>query len=163
MQARGGYAALAAHALNGLVGSTDNRGLFYGWDTQPLVIGGMMIPGLPDPVVAAYGSGQLGALRRTVNDERVKARPTFHYRLPDCRVNEPGWSVADAWNRWVYVESLAADTDLLAELIDACEKGRDHDADPLQFYMKYMRRHLNVGFFSRNREINTDSSFSVIG
>jgi hypothetical protein len=35
-------------------GSTDNRGLFYGWDTQPLVIGGMMIPGLPDPVV--FGS-----------------------------------------------------------------------------------------------------------
>jgi sarcosine oxidase subunit beta len=52
---------------------------------------------------------------------------------------------------------------MMAELIDACEKGHDHDVDPFQFYMKYMRRHLNVGFFSRNREINTDSSFSVIG
>ena len=52
---------------------------------------------------------------------------------------------------------------MMAELIDACEKGLDHDADPFQFYMKYMRRNLNVGFFSRNRSINKDSSFSVIG
>ena len=52
---------------------------------------------------------------------------------------------------------------MMAELIDACEKGRDHDKDPLQFYLKYTRHQLNVGFYSRNREINTDSSFSVIG
>ncbi|MBW2470223.1 MAG: FAD-dependent oxidoreductase [Desulfobacterales bacterium] len=52
---------------------------------------------------------------------------------------------------------------MMAEMIDACEKGHDHDTDPLQFYMKYMRRNLNVGFFSRNREIIADSSFSVIG
>jgi sarcosine oxidase subunit beta len=52
---------------------------------------------------------------------------------------------------------------MMAELIDACEKGLDHDADPFQLHMKYTRRNLNVGFFSRNREINKDSSFSVIG
>ncbi|MEE4145990.1 MAG: amidoligase family protein [Halieaceae bacterium] len=54
-------------------------------------------------------------------DERrlVRGRPAFHYRLPDCKINEAGWSAAGAWNRWVYVESLAADKSLLAELIDA--------------------------------------------
>ncbi len=54
-------------------------------------------------------------------DERklVKGRPAFHYRLPDCKVNQAGWSAAGAWNRWVYVEILAADEALLAELIDA--------------------------------------------
>ena len=54
-------------------------------------------------------------------DERklVSGRPAFHYRLPDCKVNEIGWSAAGAWNRWVYVETLAADEALLAELIDA--------------------------------------------
>ncbi len=53
------------------------------------------------------------------SDERklVKGRPAFHYRLPDCRVNEPGWSAAGAWNKWVYVERLAADSELLEELI----------------------------------------------
>jgi sarcosine oxidase subunit beta len=52
---------------------------------------------------------------------------------------------------------------MMAGLIDACEQGRDHDKDPFQFYLKYTRRNLNVGFYSRNRKINTDSSFSVIG
>jgi hypothetical protein len=32
-------------------GSTANRGLFYGFDNTPIIIGGQMIPGLPDPVV----------------------------------------------------------------------------------------------------------------
>ncbi len=32
-------------------GSTDNRGLFYGLDAAPRLIGGDMITGLPDPVV----------------------------------------------------------------------------------------------------------------
>jgi hypothetical protein len=54
-------------------------------------------------------------------DERklVTGRPAFHYRLPDCKINEAGWSAAGAWNRWVYVEALAADTELLQELIEA--------------------------------------------
>ena len=52
---------------------------------------------------------------------------------------------------------------LMAGLIQACEDGLDHDANPFQFPMQYTRRDLNVGFFSRNREINKDSSFSVIG
>lgn len=52
---------------------------------------------------------------------------------------------------------------MMAELIEACEAGRDHDKEPYQFYMAHTRRHLNVGFFSRLREINRDSSFSVIG
>jgi hypothetical protein len=54
-------------------------------------------------------------------DERqlVSGRPAFHYRLPDCKANEPGWSAAGAWNRWVYVETLAADEALLEELLAA--------------------------------------------
>jgi len=52
---------------------------------------------------------------------------------------------------------------MMAELIQACEKGLDHDIDPYQFFMPYIRRKFNVGFYSRKREINTDSSFSVIG
>lgn len=49
----------------------------------------------------------------------VKGRPAFHYRLPDCRVNEPGWSVALPWNQWVCIESLAADEALLGQLMQA--------------------------------------------
>jgi len=48
-----------------------------------------------------------------VNDELVKARPTFHYRLPNCDIDNPQWSVADAWNGWCMVERLAENTILL--------------------------------------------------
>ena len=52
---------------------------------------------------------------------------------------------------------------MMAELIDACEKGLDHDKEPFQFTLPHIRRTIDVGFFSRNREINYDSSFSVNG
>lgn len=52
---------------------------------------------------------------------------------------------------------------MMAELIRQCENGLDHDKNPLQFQLKYIDKKIDVGFFSRNREINEDSSFSVIG
>ncbi|MDJ0785025.1 MAG: FAD-dependent oxidoreductase [Desulfosarcinaceae bacterium] len=52
---------------------------------------------------------------------------------------------------------------LMSELIEACESGHDHDRDPVQFTMHYTKRACDIGFFSRLREINPDSSFSVIG
>lgn len=39
----------------------------------------------------------------------VKPRPTFHYRLPNCELDEPGWSPARAWSNWLEVERLAVD------------------------------------------------------
>ena len=51
----------------------------------------------------------------------------------------------------------------IAELIDACEKGHDHDANPLKVKTVYTGLELNMGFYSRNREINPNSSFSVNG
>ena len=52
---------------------------------------------------------------------------------------------------------------LMAELIQAVEAGHDHDENPVTFKMKYTKRICDIGFFSRLREINRDSSFSVIG
>jgi len=52
---------------------------------------------------------------------------------------------------------------LMAELIDACEKGDDHDADPAKVQVPYGGFVLDAGFYSRNRVINPDSSFSVNG
>ncbi|SDI90243.1 amidoligase family protein [Alloyangia pacifica] len=58
-----------------------------------------------------------------VDMELVSARPTFHWRLPDCRIDEDGWTLAQEWNRWVLVERVAEDTDLLRRL---CAAWRDH-------------------------------------
>jgi sarcosine oxidase subunit beta len=52
---------------------------------------------------------------------------------------------------------------MMSELIDKVEAGHDHDQNPIQFYMKYTGRKFDLGFYSRRREINPDSSFSVIG
>jgi hypothetical protein len=48
-------------------------------------------------------------VRRRIDDGLVKARPAFHYRLPDSRVGQAGWGVVADWNRWVRVERLAED------------------------------------------------------
>lgn len=52
---------------------------------------------------------------------------------------------------------------LMAELIEACERGQDHDADPVHVRARYTGVTLNAGFYSRNRQINSNSSFSVNG
>jgi sarcosine oxidase subunit beta len=51
----------------------------------------------------------------------------------------------------------------MSEIDPILRKGHDHDKNPLQYKMKYIKHTLNIGFFSRNREINKASSFSVIG
>ncbi len=52
---------------------------------------------------------------------------------------------------------------MMAALIDYCEAGNDHDVKPLTFTLPYLNRTTDVGFYSRKREINQESSFSVLG
>lgn len=42
-------------------------------------------------------------------DKLTSARPTYHYRLPNCSLENVNWSLAKEWNRWVLVEKLAED------------------------------------------------------
>jgi hypothetical protein len=42
-------------------------------------------------------------------------------------------------------------------------RGRDHDRDPLPFHLPRANHTISLGFFSRLREINPESSFSVLG
>ena len=55
-------------------------------------------------------------LAAATEPDQIKGRPTFHYRLPNSLLDEPGWSFAAEWNRWVQVERLAADDARLARL-----------------------------------------------
>ena len=52
---------------------------------------------------------------------------------------------------------------MMTELIDNCENGVDHDQHPIQFKAAYTKKKLNIGFYSRKRELNKNSSFSVRG
>ncbi len=58
-------------------------------------------------------------VRNTVDDKRIKARPTFHYRLPDARLDRPDWNIVTEWNRWCIVERLAERPDKIAAMAKA--------------------------------------------
>lgn len=70
-------------------------------------------------------------VRAVLQDGRIKARPTWHYRLPDANLGEAGWSLCLEWNRWVVVERLAADRALLGRMAAAylalADAGRGRD------------------------------------
>jgi sarcosine oxidase subunit beta len=53
--------------------------------------------------------------------------------------------------------------EMMAELITACENGRDHDQDPVPFHLKHIDRTVSIGFYSRRRKPDQRSSFSVLG
>ncbi|WP_148862317.1 amidoligase family protein [Marinobacter fonticola] len=63
-------------------------------------------------------------LREYVDDERVKARPTLHYRLPDCDIDNPKWHFSSVWNDWVVVEELATDPEKLTNLMAEYRQSR---------------------------------------
>ena len=69
------------------------------------------------PVFAQFEPDRIAA---AISD-KTSARPTFHFRLPDCRIDEAGWSIADEWRRWLTVERVAADAALLDRLARAWE------------------------------------------
>lgn len=46
-------------------------------------------------------------VKKVIDDGLTSARPAFHYRLPNCKIDEENWSLAVEWNRWVLVEILA--------------------------------------------------------
>lgn len=48
-------------------------------------------------------------VRAALPHEKINARPTWHYRLPNSEIDNPSWSIGLEWARWVKVEGLAAD------------------------------------------------------
>lgn len=48
-------------------------------------------------------------VRVAIDDPKIKSRPTFHYRMPNCSIDDSQWSLASSWNLWCEVERLAAD------------------------------------------------------
>ena len=56
-------------------------------------------------------------IERCDEPDLIKPRPAFHYRLPNCLLDEPDWRIAEEWNRWLVVEKLADDRNALHSLI----------------------------------------------
>ncbi len=58
-------------------------------------------------------------VRAVVKDARVQARPTFHFRMPNCRIDEPGWTIGTEVQAWGHVERLAEDATLRRRMAKA--------------------------------------------
>ncbi|MGA6926937.1 MAG: FAD-dependent oxidoreductase [Desulfosarcina sp.] len=106
-----------------------------------------------------------------ISDLRIPNQPSGIVDLYDCsddwipiydKSALPGFYMAVGTSGNQYKNAPVVGV-LMAELIAAVESGHDHDKEPVQFKMKYTRRSCDIGFFSRLRTINPNSSFSVIG
>jgi sarcosine oxidase subunit beta len=53
--------------------------------------------------------------------------------------------------------------EMMADIIEAGENGNDQDKTPVDFHLKNIDRTVSSGFYSRLREVNKNSSFSVLG
>ncbi|MBN66682.1 MAG: hypothetical protein CMM94_03840 [Rickettsiales bacterium] len=58
-------------------------------------------------------------VRSQVESHLIKARPTFHFRMPNSRVDEPDWSINKEWRHWLEIEALAFDDDRRREMAEA--------------------------------------------
>jgi hypothetical protein len=57
-------------------------------------------------------------MSRVEEPRLVKPRPALHYRLPNCLIDEPDWSLAKEWNTWVAVERLAHHPHTIREMAE---------------------------------------------
>lgn len=64
------------------------------------------------PIFADFKPEALNCLENKIRSQ-VKARPAFHYRLPNYEVDDSDWTIAGDWNYWVEVETLAEDEEKL--------------------------------------------------
>jgi hypothetical protein len=55
-------------------------------------------------------------VEQAMDDPRISARPTLHYRLPNCEIEQPDWGLFRSWNLWCVVEQLSADRPVLEAL-----------------------------------------------
>lgn len=74
------------------------------------------------PIFAALDKERVLKRVKEAQKALIKPRPAFHYRLPDCRVGQPGWTMEDEWNRWQLVEVLAADAEQRENLLEAWQR-----------------------------------------
>jgi hypothetical protein len=63
-------------------------------------------------------------LAEYVDDPRIKSRPTLHYRLPDCDIDNPRWHFSTVWNDWVILEQIVAHPNHQRELNDLFRQSR---------------------------------------
>lgn len=81
-----------------------------------------------------------------LKERLTSARPTFHYRLPNCSIEDEDWLLSQEWNRWVLVEKLADDRKALDQYSRAFLKMDDKSVFGIKNkWVKLMNRWVENG------------------
>jgi sarcosine oxidase subunit beta len=124
----------------------------------------------PNPSSAVHQAQVLRAARR-LPELAVPDRPRGLAGVYDVtedwipiydRTSLPGYYVAIGTSGNQFKNAPVAGR-FLAALVDAAERGHDHDADPVQVRLEATGHVADLGHYSRLRQVNRDSSFSVMG
>ena len=146
-----------------LVGSTDPSCDPHDWVDDPDSFNGS--------VTAAQWDRQVLRLARRIPDLRVPNAPRGIVGLYDVsddwipvydRTDLDGFYVAIGTSGNQF-KNAGIVGHCMAELIEAVEAGHDHDASPLVVGGPHTGVRIDLGTFARNRGVNPDSSFSVLG
>ncbi|TVP77083.1 MAG: hypothetical protein EA353_11070 [Puniceicoccaceae bacterium] len=85
-------------------------------------------------------------VRQHLPKEKINARPTLHYRLPDCRIDDPEWSVSQEWAVYQQIEDLANDPAVLAREVRLAHESIQH---PIRSRLKQWARAIWKCFYGR--------------
>ncbi|MHC5257943.1 NAD(P)/FAD-dependent oxidoreductase [Streptomyces sp. UC4497] len=124
----------------------------------------------PNPTVARFEAQVTRAARR-FPDLTVPNRPQGVAGVYDVaddwtpiydKTSLPGFYVAigTSGNQFKNAPIIGS---LMDRIIDAVENGHDHDADPVRYTCPHTGHAVDLGTFSRKREVNTESSGTVLG
>ena len=64
------------------------------------------------------------AVTDAIKDQKLRKRPTLHYRLPNSDIDNPEWGIWRSWNDWMQVEWLVHERERLEELCTAWRRSR---------------------------------------
>jgi sarcosine oxidase subunit beta len=167
----------------GRIATDDDVGIYCRVET-----GGMMLVGSLDPECdPPEWVTDPDSFERDVTPERWRAQVyRAALRIPGLSIPSRPKGVADLYDvteDWIPIYDrssldgfyLAVGTsgnqfknaplvgELMAELIVACEGGRDHDRDPVSIPGPGTGVELDLGFYSRKRTLNPESSRTVLG
>jgi hypothetical protein len=70
----------------------------------------------PVDMMPIFGMLKGELIQPVMKGEKNDPRPTFHYRLPNSRIDDPDWRFEHEWNHWLAVEKLAADHEMVNKL-----------------------------------------------
>lgn len=82
------------------------------------------------------------AVNASITDTLVKARPAYHFRMPNTIFDANSSLIAKHWNRWVTVERLAEETDELEQLCRAAIASAEFSR-PLPEVTRFLERTLD--------------------